>query len=200
MNRYKLLLVSLLVLFSIPVSVRAENIVSGTVEDEQSSENKKNYLGEAKRTYPVSLNERERSRLESRCGVALARLSNIADKLDSKSPDMTKKYELIEKHVSAIQKRLTNQGLDTAVIDAFLSSFITLIDDYKAKLEAYKLSLNYLTETDCKADPEAFRSLLEDARTKRREFASAVGALNSLIQKDLRSSLEEIKNKLDKNE
>lgn len=193
MKGLKYLLVSLALLsVLIPVFAAAETDSGG-----QEQVSAREYADRAKESYPLNLSEREQTRISSRCRIAQSRLETILENLNSKIPNLTVKFALIDKNLVAFERRLQRQDIDASELDLFIASLRKLVSDYEDKLTDYRLSLTYVSEAECEDDPLAFRSLLEDARTKRRDFASALGAITSLVQNDLHDTLATLKDKVD---
>ncbi len=151
---------------------------------------------EAKRIFTIRLSEKEQARLASRCVRAQEKLSKISDRLDVRSPIITKKYDLINLHLLAVQKRLGIQQVDTSIIDLLITSFQQLADDYDTALADYHNALDDVTVVGCTSDPQTFKALLEDVRAKRLVFVDSLEAIGNFTKTELKTGFDDLRTRL----
>jgi len=168
-----------------PVLVSSENTTEQTVRVER-----------AKKTFPIRLSDKEQTRLADRCATAQEKLTKVSTRLTDRSSIITKKYNLIELHLVAVQKRLTNQQIDTSIIDLLLTNFLKLTSEYDVALSEYHLALDDAVVVDCVAEPQSFKALLEDVRVKRQVFVNKVDAIKDFTRVDLKTSFDALRARL----
>lgn len=150
----------------------------------------------AKATLQLRLSEKEKTRLANRCVKAQDSLSKIHDRLDARTAIIAKRFDLIEVHLIAIQKRLINKQIDTSIIDLLISNFQKLTTQYDGSLFDYQTSLDDVLAVGCTTEPETFKALLEEVRTKRQTFVNSIEAIKNFTKVDLKTSFETLRTRL----
>ncbi|MEK7472316.1 MAG: hypothetical protein AAB624_03670 [Patescibacteria group bacterium] len=203
MKKLKFILIILALFAFFPVATFAieEGETEATTEvtateDPETVEARSERIERAKKAFPIRLNEKEKTRLSDRCAKAQEKLIKIADALDTRSLIITKKYDLIEVHLIAVQKRLTTQEIDTSIIDLLLTSFQRLTSQYDSALVDYQNALDDATQVGCTGEPEVFKALLEDVRAKRQVFVNSVEAIKNFTLTDLKTSFDALRARL----
>lgn len=202
MKKLKFIVLFLAVFMIFPLTVHAhEEDESDDVTEQQQAEHVEEdkrieRIDTAKNLYPVRLNEKEKANLSKRCSKAQDKLSKIATRLEVRSATTTTKYSRIELHLTAVQKRLAAQQIDTTVIDALIVNFQELVSGYAAALAGFQASLGDASTFDCATDPAAFKALLEDVRDKRKTFVDAVDAVKSFAKEDLKTGFDDLRTRL----
>lgn len=196
MKRLKFLAITLVFITLFPVvAIGLEDDGSTAVSSEHET-NQTDRLERAKRTFPIRLSEKETKRLASRCAVAQKNLAKISIRLKNRSTKITRKYDLIELHLAAVQKRLSNQQIDTSIIDLLLANFSKSTSEYEVALSNYQLALDDAVTVDCAAEPLGFKALLEDVRAKRQVFVNEVKAIKDFTKGDLKTSFDALRARL----
>ena len=189
MKTLRLTLIFLAVMLVFPVISLAEEEASVNAARAERVE-------QTKATFPIRLSEKEKNTLALRCEKAQTNLSKIKIRLEARESIISKKYELIELHLAAIQELLIAKQLDTSIIDLLLSNFQKLTNEHYLSFANYQLSLADSTELDCAADPQAFKALIEDVRTKRQDFVSSINSIKDFSSTDLKTSFDALRTRL----
>ncbi len=151
---------------------------------------------QTKLAYPIRLSDQEKTTLANHCKKAQVNLSKIKIRLEARESIISTKYNLIDLHITAVQKRLASEGVDTSIIDLLLTSFQRLSMEHQQAFVSYQLALDDATAIDCAADPQTFKALIEDVRTKRQEFVSSINAVKDFSGADLKTSFDALRTRL----
>lgn len=196
MKKLKFLLIILAIFTLFPVAVHAYGDPAEAPDTPEEASARAERIEHAKVAFPIRLSEKEQTRLASRCAKAQEKLTKIAYALDTRSLIITKKYDLIEVHLIAVQKRLTVQQIDTSIIDLLLTNFQKLTSQYDTALLDYHNALDDAVVVDCASEPETFKALLEDVRTKRQVFVNSVKDVKDFTRVDLKTSFDALRARL----
>lgn len=151
---------------------------------------------EAERNYPQDLSDAEKSRVSSRCVAAQSRVTELGNALEARVGGITGAYDLIDRQLAAVSKRLKAHELDTSTSDVLLVAYRRQTNALKESISKYRMALSDVVAIDCKANPEAFKSLLENARVRRKDVADAISSVNNVLENDMPASFESIKRRL----
>lgn len=191
--RLTVILLTLATLF--PAIALAQNTVSGSVMRD-SSESSEERTSAAKAAFPQQLSDEQKQHIASRCKIAQERLDAIAGRLDDRGSSLLQVYSMVDRNLAAIQKRLNAHQTDTSIIDIFLISYRRQSNDLSAALENYSHALGDVVSVDCVSDPTAFKSLLENARVKRKDLSDAILMVSNTVNNDMRSSFTSLREQL----
>lgn len=193
MTKIKFAVLFLAMFMMFPAFGKAEETA---VMEVNSSESQAERVERAKTAFPVRLNELEKNNISKRCTKAQEKLSKISTRLSVRGPAIAAKYSRIELHLSAIQKRLAAQQIDTSIIDLLITNFQQLSSDYNTSLNSFQASLSDAVSFDCASEPVTFKALLEDVRAKRKIFVNSIEAIKNFTKEDLKTSFDDLRTRL----
>lgn len=153
-------------------------------------------LAEYQADFPIKLTSEESAALASACSGAQTVLRRIADRLSTVVESRDKAYATADARLTAVQKRLSNQSLDTSVIDAALIGYRKDVNSYNDALGLYRQALDDAVRMDCGANPAAFRSSLEAIRSYRKRTADAANTIKSFVEQDLSTAFATLTERL----
>jgi hypothetical protein len=189
MRTLRFMIVFLVAVLIFPVFVGAED---SALDDAARAAR----VEQTKLTYPIRLSSQEKTALANHCKKAQTHMSRIKVRLEARESIISTKYNLIDLHLTAVQKRLVSGGVDTSIIDLLLTSFQRLSKEHQQAFASYQLALDDATTIDCVADPQAFKALIEDVRTKRQEFVNSINAIKDFSGADLKTSFDALRKRL----
>jgi hypothetical protein len=189
MKALRSLIILLAVFLIFPVISLAEE--NSIVEVERSAR-----VDRAKLTFPIRLSNQEKTTLASRCKKAQSNLSKIKVRLEARESIISIKYNLIEQHLLAVSKRLSANQSDTSIIDLLLTNYQKLTSEHQQAFTGYQLALDDATTINCADDPQAFKALVEDVRTKRQDYVTTVNAIKDFSSAELKTSFDALRTRL----
>lgn len=193
--KFIVLIMSLFVLFPVVVSAYGDPAEAPDDSEEVISARMER-IKQTRKSFPIRLSEKEQTRLAARCAKAQTRLGITLDTLNHRSTSITKRYDLIELHLAAIQKRLISQQIDTSIIDLLITNFMKLTTLYDIALLDYQTALSDASSVDCTSEPETFKALLENVRAKRQVFVNSVEDIKDFTKGDLKTSFDALRARL----
>lgn len=156
-------------------------------------------LNEYKQSNPVQLSTEESQIIIDGCDVIKQKIVEARDRVGNTNNNREEVYSDIEKKLSAIQIRMSKQGIDTSVIDLLLANYRIEFNNFKATSEKYLLVLSDTALIDCKSQPELFKSAVLTARQTREQPAEALKRIRNLYNNSFVSSFELLERQLDDN-
>lgn len=153
-------------------------------------------LERARQTYPIRLSEQEQTRLSGRCANAQKHLSRILARLDAREAIIGYRFNLVDAHLSAVKIRLENMQQDTSIINLLLSNYEELLSTHNSVYEDYRLSLSDAISVECADDPQLFKAVIEDIRTKRQLFVGSIENIKNFTTEDLKTSFDAIRTRI----
>jgi len=138
------------------------------------------------------------ARLKARCKAAQTLLTAFLKRSASLGSNRTKAYGAIYDKLTNVATRLNENGQpelasEVTVVQARLQE---KTDAVLAAIADWEQTLNDAEELDCEADPEAFKSALEQARTTRADVAAKSAAARSYVTETVVPLLKTIKTKV----
>lgn len=191
----RILVCSLLVAVFLPSAVvhaQTTNAQPSSVED--TSQNSRIQVNQER--YPANLSDEEKSRLQGVCIAAQEKIISVRDTFLTAEEKREEVYNRIDIRLSALQKRLEAQNIDTSIVDLLLATYRKETSAFKSYAAEHQVNLNDTISMNCTERPEAFRSQLVATRATQKKLSDEVTRLKSMLTADLIASMEALKLKL----
>ena len=174
------------------------SVLSGTVIANTDAKNAyETRLNDYNQSNPVQLSPEESQIIIDGCDVIKQNIVEARDRVSNTNNNRAEVYSDIEKKLSAIQIRMSKQGIDTSVIDLLLANYRIEFNNFKATSEKYLLVLSDTALIDCKSQPDLFKSAVLTARQTREQLAEALKRIRNLYDNSFVSSFELLERQLD---
>lgn len=165
---------------------------SSSVED--TSQNAR--LRENQQKYLNDVSDEEKTRLQSTCIPAQEKVIAVRDRFLTAEAKREEVYNRIDIRLSALQKRLEAQNIDSSIVDLLLATYRKETAAFKAYAAQHQVNLNDTISMDCVEQPDVFKSQLTATRETQKKVSEEVTRLRSMLTADLITSIEALKLKL----
>ena len=128
--------------------------------------------------------------LSERCSVIQKKVIEARDIVNATIISRETAYGNIERKLSAVQSRLSGQGIDTSVIDLMLASYRIEVSNFKTSADHYGAVLNDASALDCQSKPQAFKSTILAIRDKRLQPISSMKKIRDLYNESFANGFE----------
>jgi hypothetical protein len=193
--KVRILVCALLVAAVLPsVSVTAQTANESTSSVVDTSQNAR--LQDNQQRYPTTLDDEEKARLQSICISVQEKIIVVRDRFLTAEEKREDTYNRIDIRLSALQKRLEAQNIDTSIVDLLLASYRKETAAFKAFAAEHQVNLNDTISMNCVEKPDVFRSQLIATQTTQQKLFDEGVRLKSMLSADLISSMEALKTKL----
>lgn len=152
-------------------------------------------LEKRKQAYPVKLNGAQLSSLKARCKASQEKLAPVRDKVIVVQKNRINAYDTLHDRINGLISTVGGQA-DTSKLVQQLTEYEARVDKMEIALAYYRQALNDLIEVDCTADPNGFKSSLEEARTLLTQVLQAATDIRQLIQDSIKPSLVSLRQEL----
>jgi len=112
----------------------------------------------------IKLNAQDKTKFVARCGAAQTKLTDFAKKANDQLTQVQTKQDNYLKKLQDLSAALKSKGKDTSELDSQIAVLAQKYQDYKASADKLTTALGDLKTINCTAEPNGFKSTLEDAR------------------------------------
>lgn len=132
-------------------------------------------------------------RVAARCENIKSKLEIVFDKADKLNNSHIERYSSLGEKLISLSDRLSNNQINTAVLDTLISEFNQLTEQIETDFQIYHQALEDALEIDCATDADSFLLALEEARQYRTAINSSVKSIGSLVNTSIKNTLNDIK-------
>jgi septation ring formation regulator EzrA len=144
----------------------------------------------------TKLQAAEQARIKERCSPAQGKISALSGRVKGIETSRIEVYNGVIARLGTLQTKLTNQGANTAGLQAEITELKAKVATYTTDIAAYKQTVADLATMDCSADPAAFKASLEAARASLVVVRQDAVNIRKYVQDTIKPTLQEIRSKL----
>ena len=138
-------------------------------------------LANYKTKQAVKLAAAEETKLKGVCKNAQTKLKTTSTNTNNANTERAKNYAAVTKQLENIIAKLKDSKIDTKELEANLTAFKALVQQYNDDYAVYKTDLADVSELDCVTDPTAFKAALLAARQDRLTVVNDATAIREYI-------------------
>jgi hypothetical protein len=138
----------------------------------------------------------QQRRIEARCTSAQEKINNLRTKISDSIEKRREIYLSASTRLAELLQKLELTDIDTSSLGLAVSDMDDLLTSTRFSVDSYMQNLADLSEMDCESDPDGFKALLQDARTKRSEILSGQSEIKTFKDEILKPALQEIRQAL----
>ncbi len=154
-------------------------------------------LEQHKAELKLKLTAAEAKRLQDRCKPAQATIKTLGDKINANVPQRDSAFSELDSHLTSIIAKLKSRSVDTTTLAGEQKTLDTKLATFKTDLTAYKQEISDLQNMDCAADPTAFKSALQAARTARLKLGQELTDIQAYVKNTIKPTLVDLRKQLE---
>ncbi len=144
----------------------------------------------------IKLTAKQTASLKLRCKASQGVVSSLSGRVKGIETSRAEVYGNITDNLTKLATKLQNKDIDSNELQGEINTLQTKIANYKTDLSAYKLAVDDLSSLDCQADPTAFKTTLEAARTARQKVEDDVKDIRTYVTDTIKPTLAKIRDGL----
>ncbi len=148
-------------------------------------------LEQYKDAYPQNLTDDQLAAISAACPRAKSALSDLPSRLAATKLTYVGAYSLVDARLTAIQKRLNLQHIDTSTIDLLLANYRRSIQRFEAAVDNYEQALRDIEALDC-SDAVGFEASLQAIRGYQADSVKSAGDIAAYLKTNLVQSFSVI--------
>lgn len=210
-NLSKCLVLSMLIIISVPIVAGAQGDMSESIEptttspnnpapDRLTEEEKAQKLQEritaAKEKAASKVSANQEKRIAGLCKASQTLIEKIQSNTSSFIENRQSKYTSVSSKLTVLSDRLAAAGANTEELDVAISEMETKYATNTEILNDYATSINDLTTIDCESDPSGFKAILESARMQRKDILNQTSSIRTYINDTIKPILQGIRSSL----
>jgi 2C-methyl-D-erythritol 2,4-cyclodiphosphate synthase len=196
MRRIINLIVIIGVLVVLPISLtRAQNETLGEVGS-YATDARAARIASLKDIYKISLTDKEKALVMSRCLGAQDSLTAIHTKAQITKVARTKTYTNLTQSLTNLRLKLDAKQVDASNLDLLIVNYQQKISDFDKAVDAYETTLEDVTQVDCVNKPEDFRAALEGVRNARKTVVDQSSEIREITKSNLKTTFDSISLKI----
>lgn len=134
--------------------------------------------------------------LKATCKPAQNKINAARKVAEVYSTTQGQKVDKIIENVTRLSTNLKSQGKDSGQVDTLLGGITELKKQIDTTYQNYLLALEDTAKVECEANPEGFRTSLDDAKGQFSNLADLRKSQKDLIKIELKDALTELKGSL----
>lgn len=149
-----------------------------------------------KAEFKVKLQAVEKARIMAKCAGAQGIITSVQNRSASAEKARTNVYNKLSDKLSSLITKLKAANVDTTELESELSGLQAKIKTFNTDMTTYKQAVSDLKDMDCKADPDAFKASLDDARKLREQLKTDATAIRTYVKDAIKPTLQTIRQDL----
>lgn len=145
-----------------------------------------------KEQFKISLSDKEKTLVSSRCVGAQGELRKISTRLLVTSKEREVSYSSAILNLIQLKSALEAKHTDTSNIDLLIVLYQQKKTSFDTAILAYELSLEDVVSIDCVHNPDDFRAALEGVRSARKPVVDASSQIREITRSNLKTTFDSI--------
>ncbi len=192
--------VSLLGVNTVAAHEGADDTTTETTTTESEATPKKTLeerLAARKEAMKTKLTNAQQTRLKARCKASQGLINSLHVRVKGLEKNRTSLYDKVIDKLNALVTKIGDKA-DTTELKAEIEVLQQKVDHFEADIAAYKQAISDLGEMDCAADPAAFKSSLDEAKTLHANLLQTSKDIRAYINDTIKPTLQNIRASLQK--
>lgn len=173
---------------------------SSTTSDTKDATELKARLQERVTEMKTKLTTAQQARVKNRCSNAQGVIKSVGTKVDGAQAAHTKVYSNVVSRLTALQEKLSTQGVDVTTLGEEIATLSSKITVYTTDLAAYKQAVADLSSMGCASDPTSFQASLDAARKELNTVRADSISIHEYITTTIKPTLTAIRTQLEATE
>jgi len=147
-------------------------------------------------TYRITLSDKERELVVSRCKGAQGALSKILERLKTTRFEREKTYTSVISALANLKLRFENAHTDASNLDLLIVTYQQKSTGFRLSAGEYETTLEDVIRVDCVFDPVGFRAALEGVRSARKDIVGISSDITETTKSTLPTTFDSLKLRL----
>lgn len=173
-------------------STSTSDSTSTTLTDQQKADLAKR-LADRKAQLKTVLTAARQLKIKTKCTTSQGVISSLSGRIKGIETSRTEVYANISNSLTKLSTQLKNKNIDTTAFNTEISTLKTKVTTFNTDLTAYKQATADLKDMDCAADPTAFQSSLDAARTARDKVAKDAADIRTYLTDTIKPTLKDLR-------
>lgn len=152
-----------------------------------------------KDTYGITLSDKERELVASRCVTAQRALAKIQGRLKTTRNEREKTYASVISALANLKFRFDNAQLDASNLDLLIVTYQQNSTKFQQSAAEYETTIEDAVRIDCVIDPVGFRAALEGVRSARKDTVSISSDITETTKSTMPTTFDSLKLRLTTN-
>lgn len=139
----------------------------------------------------------QQTRLKARCKASQGLINSLHTRVKGLEKNRTSLYDKVVDKLNALVTKIGDKA-DTTELKAEIEILQQKIDHFKTDIATYRQTISDLGEMDCAADPAAFKSSLDEAKTLHAGLLQTSKDIRAYINDTIKPTLQNIRASLQK--
>lgn len=146
--------------------------------------------------YRISLSDKEKELVSTRCEQAQISLQKLATRLAETRLARVTTYKQVIASLNNLRTLVVARQVDTSNIELLTVEYQLKKSEFETNVTDYQIALDDSIQVDCRSQPEDFRAALEGVRSARKTVVNTSTQIEELTKSNLRTAFDALKLKL----